>query len=242
MNESSIYLFIARGGPMMWPLLIAATLALAVVLERAWFWFSLQRHRESKRIEDALHLIAESRADEAAHMLQNTRDFVGRVLVHGLAHLRRSPAVAMQAAASRELQKMSQFLPVLDTVITLAPLLGLLGTVFGIMGSFERMQGVATEPSHMLGGIAEALIVTGCGLGVAITALVPLNFFNARLQRAQYLIEVHATELETLLAYPAPPAESSKACDKACKTRRTVPVPMRHEDILAAAAVRPNAP
>ncbi len=112
-----------------------------------------------------------------------------------------------------------EFLPVLDTVITLAPLLGLLGTVFGIMGSFERMQGTATEPSHMLGGIAEALIATGCGLGVAITALVPLNFFNARLQRAQYLIEVHATELETLLAHPAPLAEPPIPAITICRRR-----------------------
>jgi len=103
-------------------------------------------------------------------------------------------------AANTELQRFSQGLPILDTAITLAPLLGLLGTVtgmihaFGLLGSSEL-----SGPTVITGGIAQALIATACGLGIAIIALIPFNYLNARLEEARHEIEDTVTHLELIL-------------------------------------------
>jgi biopolymer transport protein ExbB/TolQ len=86
-------------------------------------------------------------------------------------------------------------------VITLAPLLGLLGTVTGMMGSFSLIGGELSAPGAITGGIAEALIATAFGLGIAITSLIPFNVLNARMEDARHEIESAAKELE-LLVHP----------------------------------------
>jgi biopolymer transport protein ExbB len=99
-------------------------------------------------------------------------------------------ALAMEAAAQGELTGLRRYLPVLDTVITLSPLLGLLGTVTGMIGAFGIMAGAGlNQPTAITGGVAEALIATAAGLGVAIAALVPYNFFQSRAERMAETME-----------------------------------------------------
>jgi biopolymer transport protein ExbB len=106
----------------------------------------------------------------------------------------------MQAAATVEIGKMKAGLPVLDTVVTLAPLLGLLGTIIGMVQSFQIMatSGLG-QPHAVTGGVAEALIATATGLLVAILALIPYNYFTARVERTTDRIEEYATRLELAL-------------------------------------------
>jgi len=85
---------------------------------------------------------------------------------------------------------------VLDTVITLAPLLGLLGTVTGMMGSFAVIGGDLSSPGAITGGIAEALIATAFGLGIAIAALLPFNYLNAREEEARMEMQDAASHVE----------------------------------------------
>jgi biopolymer transport protein ExbB len=120
-------------------------------------------------------------------------------LVYALTHAD-SLAPAVLRAANLELKRFSRGLPVLDTVITLAPLLGLLGTVTGMIHSFGLLghQELGT-PTAITGGIAEALIATAFGLGIAITALLPFNYLNSRLEEARHEIEDATTQLEVLL-------------------------------------------
>jgi biopolymer transport protein ExbB len=100
-------------------------------------------------------------------------------------------------AAERELARYDRGLSTLDTIITLAPLLGLLGTVTGMMGSFNMLGGSELgSPTAITGGIAEALIATAFGLGVAITALIPFNYLNARLEQARREIQDAAAHVE----------------------------------------------
>jgi biopolymer transport protein ExbB len=96
---------------------------------------------------------------------------------------------ALQVASGVEIQRAGRFMSVMDTTITLAPLLGLLGTVTGIMGSFNFVGNADLAPTKVSGGIAEALIATACGLGIAIFTLIFFNFFNARVARLQFELE-----------------------------------------------------
>lgn len=188
-----------KGGIIMWPLLLVSTLALAVIIERSWFWWKTLRAREPQRVEEALAQLEKGQVQAATQTLAGSDDFIARALHHGLNHHHGSLQGALQTSAGAELERMGRFLPVLDTIVTLAPLLGLLGTIFGIMHSFQMMGGKElVEPTAVTGGIAEALIATGFGLAIAIISLIPLNFFTSRLHRAQHLLETFATHVEVL--------------------------------------------
>ncbi|MGH9749402.1 MAG: MotA/TolQ/ExbB proton channel family protein, partial [Candidatus Polarisedimenticolia bacterium] len=101
-----------------------------------------------------------------------------------------------------EIKRFSRGISILDTVITLAPLLGLLGTVTGMMHSFSLIGGELSAPGAITGGIAEALIATAFGLGIAITALIPFNYLNARVEEARHEMDSAATRFEMLLHLP----------------------------------------
>ena len=100
-------------------------------------------------------------------------------------------------AAADEVERMRRYLPVLDTMITVAPLLGIFGTVIGIISSFEILGTTGIEhPREVTVGIAQALITTASGLGIAILSVFPYNYFLSRTERATLLIEKYATSLE----------------------------------------------
>ena len=109
-------------------------------------------------------------------MAQSSRHPVARVLQVGLEHAYPAPDVAMEAAAQTELTRLRRYLPILDTIITLAPLLGLLGTITGMISAFGIVSEAGLgQPQAITGGIAEALIATATGLSVAIITLIPLQ-------------------------------------------------------------------
>jgi len=186
-----------KGGLMMYPLLLCSLAAMIVVIERAHFWW---RNREAGGAPDAVLTLLEANRDKEARQQAEKGGTVGRVLAAGIEHANPSPATAMQAAATVEIGKMKAGLPVLDTVVTLAPLLGLLGTIIGMVQSFQIMatSGIG-QPHAVTGGVAEALIATATGLLVAIMALIPYNYFTARVERTTDRIEEYATRLELAL-------------------------------------------
>ena len=87
----------------------------------------------------------------------------------------------------------------MDTLVTLAPLLVLLGTVTGLMGSFRAIGGEELAVQQITGGIGEALIATMCGLAIAIISLVPFNFFTSKTARLQFELETAATNVEVMV-------------------------------------------
>jgi biopolymer transport protein ExbB len=130
---------------------------------------------------------------------EGSKDFVVRALTYALGHKEQSLSHALLYAQAQELKRFRRGIPVLDTVITLAPLLGLLGTVTGMMGSFSLLGADVGAPSAITGGIAEALIATAFGLGIAITALIPFNILNARTEDARHELESAANQVEVLI-------------------------------------------
>ena len=128
---------------------------------------------------------------------RGSRNYVIRVLISGILHREYSLSKAMESAAADEITRMGRFMGVLDTMITVAPLLGILGTVLGIIESFSMLDSFGIEnPQAVTGGIAQALITTATGLTIAIVTVFPYNYFNSRIEKAAKIIEKYATSFE----------------------------------------------
>jgi biopolymer transport protein ExbB len=181
----------------MWPLLICSIITVATALERLFFIIRERTRRKPEIVEKILECVEHHDLEGAAKVGQDSGDYVARVLVSALAHRAESFSSAVLRAANQELKKFNRGLAVLDTIITLAPLLGLLGTVTGMIHAFGLLGGRELDaPQAITGGIAQALTATAFGLGIAITALIPFNYLNARLEEARHDIEDAATQLE----------------------------------------------
>ena len=188
-----------KGGPVMWPILIVSIVALTVVIERCIWWGGRWFRRDPKRIEKVFTAIENGDTAEASRLSRSSRDPVLRMLWNGLNHQHSSLEAALQVAAGIEIKRAGRFLVVMDTLVTLAPLLGLLGTITGLIRSFSFLGNEELAVQAVTGGIAEALIATACGLGIAIFALIPFNFFTSRVSNLEFELQTAATNLEVML-------------------------------------------
>ena len=181
----------------MYPLLACSILALTVIIERFLFWTREDLRRDQALVNNVLELCRLGDWEAVRKQVQGSRDYVVRILVSGILHREFSMGKAMETAAADEIQRMRRFLIILDTMITIAPLLGIFGTVTGIISSFELL-GVAgiQNPQAVTAGIAQALITTASGLAIAIPSVFAYNHFNARAERAALAVEKYATSLE----------------------------------------------
>ncbi len=193
-----LFSIIIKGGLVMAPLLVCSVIALAVVIERSLFW---RKITACAAVEEMLALVERGDIAEASRLGRAIESPLGRVLASGLAHCNPSLTKALEVAAQKEVPLLKQKLVILDTIITLAPLLGLLGTVTGMIGSFGIMSQVGIgQPHAVTGGVAEALIATATGLLIAILSLVPYNYFTSRAEREMEEIEYYASRLELVLS------------------------------------------
>src|SRR6059058_1393234 len=188
-----------KGGPIMWPILLVSIVALTVVIERIFWWGGRWFRRDPKRIEKVFTAIENGDTAEASRLARGSRDPVLRMIWNGLNHQHASLQGALQVAAGIEIKRAGRFLVVMDTLVTLAPLLGLLGTITGLIKSFSFLGNEELAVQAVTGGIAEALIATACGLGIAIFALIPFNFFTSRVANLEFELQTAATNLEVML-------------------------------------------
>jgi biopolymer transport protein ExbB len=188
-----------HGGPIMWPILVVSIVALSVVLERVFWWLGRWMRRDPKRIEKVFTAIEVGDVAEASRLSRDSRDPVLRMMWNGLNHQHASLQGALQVAAGIEIKRAGRFVVVMDTLVTLAPLLGLLGTIVGLMKAFGALKNEEVAVVAVTGGIAEALIATACGLGIAIFALIPFNFFSSRVSNLEFELQTAATNLEVML-------------------------------------------
>jgi len=189
--------FFHKGGPVMYLLLICSMAALTVIIERAIFWMRERGSRNQPLVTQILELAERDDYNEASRVGSGSSDYVARILICGIVHRNFSLTSALEMAAAAEISRMKRYMNVLDTMVTVSPLLGILGTVTGIIRSFEAMGAVgAQNPVAVSGGIAEALITTATGLMIAIPSLAFFNYFNARIEGALHEIETYSTSLE----------------------------------------------
>lgn len=197
---SSLMDLFRHGGLIMWPMGAVSLFAVAVISERAWWWLQHARHRRPQDMEKTLIALEQGDVGAAQRICADSTDAVLRVVHAGLTHRHASLQGALQAAAGIEIRQAGRFLTAMDTIITLAPLLGLMGTVTGIMNSFQGIGGSELAVEKVTGGIGEALIATAFGLGVAIITLIPYNWFHAKVASLQHDIETAANNVEVFTA------------------------------------------
>jgi biopolymer transport protein ExbB len=186
---NSIFETFFKGGPVMYPIVAVLVVAVAVILERIVWWTVQTARRDPDKLDKVYAALEQGNIAAAINLARGSEDPLVRTVWHGLNHVHASLEGALQVACGVEIQRAGRFMSVMDTTITLAPLLGLLGTVTGIMGSFNFVGNADLAPAKVSGGIAEALIATACGLGIAIFTLIFFNFFNARVARLQFELE-----------------------------------------------------
>ncbi len=185
----SVWLLIQRGGVVMWPLLAMSVLAMTLAIERLWFWYRTNHPRRLSEVEQMARLLRHGHLSAARSVARADDSVYGQVVV-ALLDEPLNDAVAVQVIQSQR-STLERFMPTLSTVITTAPMLGILGTVFGIISSFQILsdQSMLTDPRDVGQGIAEALLTTAAGLIVAITVLFPYNAFRAQVDRTLGRIE-----------------------------------------------------
>lgn len=183
----------------MWPLLACSIAVMTVIVERILFWVSIEKNRNRQLMDEILTLAESSDWERIHRKTEDSRDHVIQLLITGIVHRKYDMGRAMEAEADHTVQRMNRYMPVLDTMITVTPLLGIFGTVLGIIGSFKILgaSGIA-DPKLVTSGIAQALITTATGLGIAIIAVIPYNYFNTRINRAIHVMEKYATSLEVV--------------------------------------------
>jgi biopolymer transport protein ExbB len=169
-----------EGGWVMWPILGVFFLALCVIIDRCVWWLRLQSTLQSAKQEQARVALGTGDFQTAWSLGETAKDPFLQNLNEGMSHANTSMLAAMQLHATHLIEKSEARMWVLSTLITLAPLLGLFGTVVGIMGSFSFVGDEQLAASKVSGGIGEALIATACGIFIAILCLLPYNFFRKR--------------------------------------------------------------
>ena len=181
-----------RGGWVIWPLLVLSIVALTLIFERTWFWIATNSQTRRVRFDQVALCLRQGAPNEARALASGDRSVYGRLMDRLLGE---TSASAIALAVEDQRQRLERFMTTLGTIITAAPMLGILGTVTGIIRSFNVLgaEVTATEPSQVAIGIAEALITTVVGLAIALVVLFPYNVFRAQLDRS-------LGRMETLIA------------------------------------------
>ncbi len=193
-----------HGKEIMWPILLVSFVMITVAIERMIFMIRENSRRQPDVVNKMLEKVEANDIEGALELGNKSQDYVARILVYAISHKEHSLGNAFTRAASQEMQRFSQGLPTLDTCITAAPLLGLLGTVTGMMGTFAALNAggsgdIASASASITGGVAEALIATMCGIAIAVTGLLPFNILNARVEEARHEIEDASNSLEIII-------------------------------------------
>jgi biopolymer transport protein ExbB len=210
-----IWEFFQLGGPVMYVLAGASIAATAILFERLW---ALQRTRvlPPRLMYVVRQMLAEGRLDEARKICATNESAISAVLLAGLRMVHAGRAVvreAMQDRGRREAAELENYIGALGAIVTISPLLGLLGTITGMIETFQGVTDTvaatgSVNANSLAGGIWEALITTAAGLMVAIPAFVAHRLLLARVDSLVADLEEASLDLGELIC-PAPPVVST---------------------------------
>ena len=187
------------GGPLMYPLLICLVISAVIVLERAAFWVMLSKDRNDDHVDLFLKALKKGDHENVEKIKKQSKDAIVKVLSKVSQYDSDQLSFAMDMEVTKEFSQYKKYSNVLDTIIAVAPLIGILGTVVGIIVSFQNMAISGMEdPKAITGGIGQALITTASGLGIAIMSLLAYNYFNSKIEAISEETESYLSELELI--------------------------------------------
>ena len=208
MNDSGSILariaaFLDTGGPVVWLLLAISIGALSVVVLKLWHFFRL-RPEHNEELPQALSAWRQGQHDQAWQMLKTER-FSSDIVALAMRELARGDTdqatlrEELERVALAKLKDLRSHLPALEVIGTLTPLLGLLGTVLGMITAFRGMEaaGSQVDPSVLSGGIWQALLTTAMGLSIAIPVMAAYNWMDRKAQRVSEQINDAVTQVFT---------------------------------------------
>ncbi len=194
---------IFAGGPLMWPIMACSVMALAIAIER---FFSLRRATiDTREFMDTMRtVLRQNRIQEAIEICDETEGPIARIMKAGILKHNRSKEdirEAIEDAGHLEVPRLERYMSALATCANIAPLLGLLGTVTGMIKCFAMIQDKQGQvnPADLAEGISNALITTAAGLTIAIPTLVIYNYFVTRVDHMVLEMEISSSELVELL-------------------------------------------
>ncbi len=201
MQISNIF---AAGGVVIWPLMIFSMVAIALIIERIIFWYRIHT-RQNRVVRDVLNLYRYDNVVGALDKLKKNTDLpIARIFLAALELDQATPEefrLSLETEAQAEIPLLKRFNTLFETIISLAPLLGLLGTILGLIASFASLNigdVGGSKTTAVTGGISEALVSTASGLVVAIFTLLFANTFRGFYQRQIALIQEYGGQLELL--------------------------------------------
>ena len=189
------------GGPLMYPLLFCLIVSSIIIIERSFFWLNLSKNRNLNHVKNLMKALQEEDKETIEKIVQNNDDVVVKIIHKVSLYPKDQLNFAMDLEVTRAFSSYKKYGNILDTIISISPLIGILGTVIGIIISFQTMAATGMEdPKAVTGGIGQALITTASGLGIAIFTLLAYNLFNARIEKITEEIESNLSELELIYA------------------------------------------
>ncbi len=212
---------VRAGGPFMWPIVLCSIVAAAIILERLW---TLQEKRVLPRdlTKRVWQLVDANQVNDKVIAALEQNSPLGKVLAAGLSNRHRSREIMMERledAGRHVVHDLERFLNTLGTIASISPLLGLLGTVTGIIKAFDALQaGAAGDPRMLSGGIAEALIATAAGLCVAIPALIGYRYLRGRVEG--FVIEMEKDAIKLADALEAAAADGIEESEETVQSGR----------------------
>ncbi|MEO0408661.1 MAG: MotA/TolQ/ExbB proton channel family protein [Cyanobacteria bacterium P01_A01_bin.135] len=199
MSTSQVF---AAGGIVMWPLLLFSIVTFILSIERLVFWLRVNR-RQRSLIKRVLNTYRHHPEGVFPILKENLNFPIARVFLEALELDRASPnqfRLALEGATQAEIPLLRRFNVVFQTIVAVSPLLGLLGTILGLIRSFSaiRIGQVGANAEAVTGGISEALVSTAAGMLVAIITLLFANLFRAFYKRQVALLQEYGSQLEIL--------------------------------------------
>lgn len=200
---SSIVSLLASGGILVYPLIFCALLGLVLILERTYFWLKITYNYSTHDVEHVYTLMVHKQYDDAKEVLENSKDPSLLCLRHCLASKGRIHSKILQSLAQQKLDQAKKMMNALETITTISPLIGILGTVFGIIRSSSGLNLNSTEAydgQAMIAGLSEALVSTALGLVVTIICLVAYGHFTSRIEFLRSKLERDLSAFESLVS------------------------------------------
>lgn len=206
-----MYEYIVKGGILMYPIIACSVIALAVMLERAWA-LRMRRVMPREIVQRAEELVKREHIEEAVALCRRHHSPLGRLIVTVLKNAGQEREVlkeAVQEVGRREAALLERYVGILGTVANVTPLLGLLGTVSGMIKAFTVISELGVgNPTSLAGGISEALITTAAGLTAAIPSFLAYRYFLSRTDRTVLELEQLSIHFVDMVKQPRVRARS----------------------------------